>query len=119
MKRSIIALGIFLASGSAMAAQMECMVDTAAYDEWTEGHCMGFEYTMDNAPNDAIWRVVGTTKAVSSIIWSEKTAGCASNATYCTKSIRPYTFNRGKATILYTDGTYEIVQATANFETGF
>ena len=24
-----------------------------------------------------------------------------------------------KATVLYTDGTYEVLQATANFETGF
>ncbi|MDP5138830.1 hypothetical protein ORJ04_23055, partial [Rheinheimera baltica] len=115
----LTALGLLMASGSTMAAQMECMVDTAAYDQWTAGYCDSFEYTMDNAKNDAIWRIVDTTKPIASIIWSEKTAGCAATATYCTKAIRPYTANKGKATILYTDGTYEIVQAIASFETGF
>lgn len=119
MKKTLTALGLLLATGSTMAAQMECMVDTAAYDEWSVGQCMGFEYTMDYAANDAIWRITNITKPVSSVIWSEKTTGCDSAATYCTKAIKPYIFHLGKATILYTDGTYEIVQATAQFETGF
>ena len=117
--KQIIAAGLLLLSGSAFSAQMECMVDTAAYDEWSVGQCMSFEYTMDYAANDAIWRITNLTKPVSSVIWSEKTAGCDSTATYCTKAIKPYIFHLGKATILYTDGTYEVVQATAQFETGF
>ena len=119
MKKTLTALAILLTSGSSMAAQMECMVDTAAYDEWSAGSCWGFEYTMDYATNDAIWRIVGTTKSISSVIWQEATSGCASNATYCTKAIRPYRQYLGKATVLYTDGTYEVVQASAQFETGF
>ena len=119
MKKTLTALALVLASGSSMAAQMECMVDTAAYDEWSVGHCENFEYTMDNKANDAIWRIVGVTKTISSVIWQETTSGCASNSTYCTKAIRPYRSYLGKATVLYTDGTYEVVQATARFETGF
>ena len=70
--KKIIAAGLLLLSGSAFSAQMECMVDTAAYDEWSVGQCMSFEYTMDYAPNDAIWRITNLTKPVSSVIWSEK-----------------------------------------------
>jgi hypothetical protein len=119
MKKTLTALALVLASGSTMAAQMECMVDTAAYDEWSAGYCSSFEYTMDNARNDAIWRIVGVTKTISSVMWQETTSGCDSNSTYCTKAIRPYRDHVGKATVLYTDGTYEVLQATANFETGF
>ena len=119
MKKTLTALALLLASGSSMAAQMECMVDTAAYDRWSTGGCWGFENTLDNAPNDALWRIVGVTKTISSVIWQETTSGCPSNATYCTKAIRPYQEHLGKATVLYTDGTYEVVQATAQFVTGF
>lgn len=119
MKKILTAVALLLASGSSMAAQMECMVDTAAYDQWSAGSCFSFEYTMDNAPNDAIWRIVDVTKTISSVIWQGTTSGCPSNATYCTKAIRPYREHLGKATVLYTDGTYEVVQATAQFETGF
>lgn len=118
MKKTLTALGLLFASGSTMAANMECMVDTELQNSWGVSHCFGFEYTMDQAPNNATWRVTNTTKPISSVIWSEKATGCASNSTFCTKSIRPFTFHVGKATILYTDGTYEIVQATAQFETG-
>lgn len=119
MKKTLLSLVVGLLTLPAMAAQMECMVDTAAYDEWQVNHCPNFEYTMDNNTNKAIWRVTGTTKPVSSILWSETTAGCASNSQYCDKQIRPYQEHVGKATILYTDGTWEAVQATASFETGF
>lgn len=119
MKKTLTALGLLLASGSTMAAQMECMVDTAAFDNWSAGYCMSLEYTMDNNPNDAIWRVVGTTKPISSVIWSEAAAGCASTSTYCSKPVQPYMEHVGKATVLYTDGTWTSVQATAYFETGF
>lgn len=119
MKKILLPLVIAVLSLPAMAAQMECMVDTAAYDQWQAGDCPNFEYTLDNNANTAIWRVTGTTKPVSSVLWSETTAGCASNSQYCNKQIRPYKQYTGKATILYTDGTWEAVEATASFETGF
>lgn len=119
MKKMIAALVLLGASGSAFSAQMECYVDTAAYDEWSVGYCMSMEFTFDNAPNDAFWRIIGVTKPVASVIWSEATAGCASNSLYCNKSIRPYQDHLGKALILYTDSTWEEVSATARFETGF
>jgi hypothetical protein len=119
MKKTLFALIIGVVTLPAMAAQMECMVDTAAYDEWQAGFCPNFESTLDNSPNTAIWRITGTTKTISSIIWSGTTAGCASNSQYCSKDIRPYQEHVGKATILYADGTWEAVQATASFETGF
>ena len=78
----------------------------------------GFENTLDYEKNDAYWQIVNVTKTISTVIWQEKTAGCDASSTYCTKAIRPYFDYVGKATILYTDGTYEVVQATASFETG-
>ncbi len=119
MKRTLFALLVGVFGLPAMAAQMECMVDTAAYDEWQVGYCSNFEYTLDNNTNTAIWRITGTTKPVHSVLWSEKTTGCASNSLYCSKEIRPYQEHVGKATILYTDGTWEAVEATASFETGY
>lgn len=119
MKKTLTALGLLLASGTTMAAQMECMVDTDAFDSWQSPECNSFEYTLDRAPNNATWRIVNITKTISSVIWSERTAGCSSSATTCTKPIPPYSYHLGKATVLYTDGTYEVLQATAQFETGF
>ena len=119
MKKTLTALGLLFASGSTMAAQMECMVDTANYDQWSTGECSSFEYTLDRKTNNAIWRIVDIQKPVASVIWSERTTGCSASATSCTKAIPPYSYHVGKATVLYTDGTYEILQATAQFETGF
>lgn len=118
MKKLLVAAAL-LAAGSASAATMECMVDTAGWDEWSAGHCESFEYTMDKKANNAYWRITGINKTISSVIWSDKTTGCASSATECMKAIFPYRINKGTATILYVDGTYEIVSATASFETGF
>ncbi len=119
MKKTLLALITGLVTLPTLAAQMECMVDTAALDVWQVGDCPNFEYTLDNNTNTAIWRITGTTKTVSSVLWSDATAGCASNSQYCSKEIRPYREHVGKATILYTDGTWEAVQATASFETGY
>lgn len=118
MKKTLSALALILASSSSFAANMECMVDTAGWDQWGEGYCFGMEFTFDRAPNDATWRITNLNKTISSVIWSEATQGCSSTATYCTKSIPPYAEFVGKATILYADGTWENVQATASFETG-
>ncbi|WP_240221235.1 hypothetical protein [Rheinheimera hassiensis] len=119
MKKTLTAVALLLASNSSMAAQMECMVDTDSLDTWQVSECTSFEYTLDRAVNNATWRIVNITKTISSVIWSERTTGCSSSATSCTKAIPPYSYHLGKATVLYTDGTYEILQATAQFETGF
>ncbi len=112
-------LPLILLSGAASAASMECMVDTAAYDEWQVGYCSAMEFTFDNNTNLALWRITGVTKTVSQVLWSDATSGCAASALSCNKQIRPYHEHLGKATILYSDGTWEQVQATAHFETGF
>lgn len=119
MKKFIFALIISTFAFSANSAQMECMVDTAAYDQWGTGHCFSFEYTLDTASNVAIWRLKNVTKTISSVIWSDKTTGCSTSATQCSKAIRPYRTHTGTATILYTDNTWEVVSAVAEFETGF
>ncbi len=119
MKKMIAALALLGASGSAFSAQMECYVDTAAYDEWSVGYCMSMEFTFDNAPNDAFWRITGVTKVVSSVLWTDDTAGCSSASLECHKAIYPYQTYTGRAIILYADSSWEEVSATARFETGF
>ena len=44
MKKTLLSLVVGLLTLPAMAAQMECMVDTAAYDEWQVNHCPNFEW---------------------------------------------------------------------------
>lgn len=119
MKKRLTALLLTAVVLPLSAAQMECFIDTDAYDEWQVGSCSMMEYTMEHNPNNAVWRVTGINKAVSSILWSEATAGCTTTQEFCIQPIAPYQTHLGKATILYTDGTWEVVQASAYFETGF
>lgn len=119
MKKILLPFVVGLLSMPTMAAQMECMVDTANLDTWQVGECMSFEYTLDKVQKNAIWRITGTTKPFSSVLWSQAGAGCASNSLYCQKLIGPYVLHTAKATVLYTDGTWEALEATASFETGF
>lgn len=114
-----LVLGLTLLSASAFAADMECMVDTANWDQWRTGSCFAMEFTMDNRPNTAYWRIINYHKTISSVVWEEKTAGCSSSSTQCSKSITPYQVHKGQALILYADGTWERVSANASFETGF
>lgn len=119
MKKLLVPLVVGMMALPATAAQMECFIDTPAYDEWQTGSCYLMEYTMDYNPNSAVWRVTGMNKPVSSILWSEATAGCTTTQEFCIQPITPYQTHLGKATILYTDGNWEMVQAPAYFETGF
>lgn len=117
MKKLLVPLVVGMMALPATAATMQCMIDQAV--DWRGGHCIGVEFTFDYQTNPASWRISGVTKPISSVVWSDATAGCASTATTCTKPIHPYQTHLGKATILYSDGTWEVVQATALFETGF
>ena len=104
---------------SANAADMQCFVDTAAFDEPRIGNCPNIEFTFDNRPNTAVWQIINITKTIQEVIWQEATAGCSSSATTCSMSITPFQLHTGRAVILYTDGTFETVSAVASFETGF
>jgi hypothetical protein len=117
MKKLLVPLVVGMMALPATAATMQCMISGIV--SWTDGYCEGIEFTMDFQSHPASWRIAGATKPISSVIWSDATAGCAASATSCTKSIAPYQDHLGKATILYSDGTWEAVQASARFETGF
>lgn len=117
MKKLLVPLVVGMMALPATAATMQCMV--SGVTTWKNNFCFGMEFTMDYNTNPASWRISNVTKPISSVIWSDATAGCATTATTCTKPIRPYQEHLGKATILYSDGTWEALQATANFETGF
>ena len=117
MKKLLVPLVVGMMALPVTAATMQCMISGVV--SWKNNSCFGMEFTMDYNTNPASWRISGATKTISSVIWADTTAGCASTATSCTKPIHPYQQHLGSATILYTDGTWEAVQATAWFETGF
>lgn len=112
-------LPFLFVSSFANAAALQCYIETDAWDVPTLGGCGALEYTFDNKPNPVVWSLVHVTKPVQSVIWSDATASCPVGSFSCTTSIFPYTLNTGKATILYSDMTWEVVQAEAWFETGF
>lgn len=118
MKKLTLTLLFCSISALSQAADMECMVDTIEVDHWSTGSCFSFEFTMDNNPNLAIWRIKGITKPVSEIIWMPSNSSCANNVRECRKMIRPYREYKMSAKILYADSTYETVSASAFFETG-
>lgn len=115
-----ITAGILVASSlfanQAMSATMECFVDTQAYDQYTPNNCDAVIFNARSAT--AVFRVTGTNKPISSVIWGDKASSCGTGGTSCSFSIRPYFSNKATATILYQDGTWEAASATASFEDG-
>ena len=67
----------------------------------------------------AYFRLTNVTKTISDIIWKKATSSCSSSSSNCQINIRPYRTYEGEATVLYSDGTYETLSASASFETGF
>jgi hypothetical protein len=111
---AVIATGLFTSQAS--AADMECYVDTQAYDHFTSGHCFALIYGASSAT--AVFRIAGANKPISSVIWGDKASSCGTSGTSCSFTIRPFRANKASATILYQDGTWETASATASFEDG-
>ena len=112
--------GILVASSifgsQAMAANMECYVDTQAYDQFTANHCAALIFGANKAT--AVFRIVGASKPINSVIWKDAAKSCGTSGTFCSISIRAFRPNKATATILYTDGTWDTASATASFEDG-
>jgi hypothetical protein len=111
---AVIATGLF--STQAAAADMECYVDTQAYDQYSKGHCFALIYGASSAT--AVFRIAGANKPISSVIWGDKASSCGTSGTSCSFTIRPFRPYKATATILYQDGTWEATSATASFEDG-
>ncbi|MBG9996012.1 hypothetical protein I6F50_13150 [Pseudoalteromonas sp. NZS127_1] len=119
MKTILITTGIILASifsAQASADQMECYVDTQAYDQFTPNHCFAVIYGKRTAT--AVFRVVGNGSDIDSVVWSNAASSCGVSGTSCSFSIKSFKSNKAEATVLYTDGTWSKVSATASFEDG-
>lgn len=112
--------GILVASSvfgsQAMAANMECYVDTQAYDHFTPNHCMAMVWGANKAT--AVFRIAGASKAIDSVIWKDVAKSCGTSGTSCSITIRAFRTNKATATILYSDGTWGTASATASFEDG-
>ncbi|MBB1384550.1 hypothetical protein H5119_03105 [Pseudoalteromonas sp. SG45-5] len=119
MKTTLISMGIVLASifsAQASADQMECYVDTQAYDQFTPNHCSALIYGKNKAT--AVFRVIGNGSDIDSVVWSNAASSCGVSGTSCSFSIRSFRGYKAEATVLYTDGTWSKVSATASFEDG-
>jgi len=119
MKNILISTGIVLASIfslQASADQMECYVDTQAYDQFTANRCIALVY--GKIETTAVFRVIGDGSDIDSVIWSNAASSCGTSGTFCSFKIRAFISNKAEATILYTDGRWSKVSAIASFEDG-
>jgi hypothetical protein len=123
MKHQLLKLalgsGLLLMAGAASAANMECKVGTQQNDGWSSS-CFGMNYNFNYVPVNTTFRIQNLAAPVASVIWQGSLASaCAATATSCTVKAQPYQENTVSAIVLYSNGTYESVSATAWFETGF
>ncbi len=115
LQASVLIASSVIAS-QAFSAEMECYVDTQRFDNFTPNYCVGLVWGAQYA--DAVYRVSGANKAIDQVIWGGVASGKGCTGTSCVVSIRAYSVNKATATILYTDGTWENVSATAELENG-
>ncbi len=117
MKRMIIntfLIGTTVVTGSALSSEMQCFVDTLAYDTFTSGGCLS---AAPARVTSAVFKV-SSNNSISSIIWTGDASGqCATTDMTCSIDIRQYSSKNVGATVLYSDGTWESVpQITAWYE---
>lgn len=115
-KVTLSLLSLTAIMGSAYASQMECYVDTQAYDHFTPNHCTALVYGARSAT--AVFRISGADSQIDKVIWSGATKSCGTSGTSCSITIRSMKPYRATATVLYSNGQWESVQATASFEDG-
>ena len=115
LQASVLIVSSVIAS-QAISAEMECYVDTQQFDNFTPSYCVSLVWGAQYA--DAIYRVSGANKAIDKVIWEGVASGKGCTGTSCTVSIRAFRPSTAKATVLYTDGTWESVSATAELENG-
>jgi len=120
MKKSLLTAALLLgamATGTAQAADMECRVGTTQNSGWSS-YCFGMNYSMNYNPVTAYFRIQNLAAPVAQVIW-QGGQNCSATSTSCNFKITPYQEHVVSAIVLYTNGTYESVSATAQFETGF
>ncbi|MEZ7279671.1 hypothetical protein EXT42_15695 [Pseudoalteromonas sp. CO302Y] len=119
MKKVLTSIGLLAASVfsvHASADTMECYVDTQAYDQYTPNRCFAMVFGQTYAT--AVFRVVGDGSTIDSVIWSNDASSCGTSGTSCSYQIRAFRPSKAEATILYADGRWSKVSATASFEDG-
>ncbi|MEO0974356.1 MAG: hypothetical protein AAFX85_14795, partial [Pseudomonadota bacterium] len=88
-----------------------------AFDQFTSGGCFNAD---DAFSTTAVFKVIPS-GTISSIIWSgDATGDCSGPSPICGISIRQYQNRTVGATVLYTNGTFEVIPAiTARYEGNF
>lgn len=119
MKKYLAATAFALASSFSLSANadlMECYVDTQAYDQFRSNACFALVYGARSAT--AVFRVVGNGSEIDSVQWTGAASSCGTRGTSCSFTIRPFRPYKAEALILYSNGTWSRVSATASYEDG-
>lgn len=107
-----------LVASNAMAAQLNCRVSAKqTFGNWTPD-CFGISMVLNNKPTTVSFRIDSLAAPVKQVIWSNAPT-CSATSTSCSFPLYPYNPYALSATVLYQNGTYEEVSATATYETGF
>ncbi len=118
--KALALVGTTLFAGSSLATELVCDVyPKSGGNSIGNGtqDCEGFDFSFGNSTNGKYY-LKNISKPISSVIWSGK-AKC-SGGTSCNVTVRAYNpgYSAG-ATVLYQDGTYEILNTAHMFyETG-
>jgi hypothetical protein len=118
--KKLLSVGLLLASSfaasQAVATEMQCYVDTQAYDNYTSNACFAINPATSTT---ASFRVTATNGTINSVIWGGDASSCGTAGTSCSITVRAYRQYNATATILYSNGTWETVSANASYERGF
>jgi hypothetical protein len=109
-------------AGDVSAAELNCLVDTYAYDYPSVGECYG-GWTPSTAtnPTQAVFQVIGLPAGSYTYYWTDMTTGqvgvCATTSSTCFRSIRVGRSKTVRATVIdNATGASKTVFATAYYE---
>jgi hypothetical protein len=119
MLKALALVGTTLFAGSTLATELVCDVYPKGNgNSWGNGtsSCDALDFSFGNSTSGKYY-LKNISKPISNVIWSGK-ASC-NGGTSCGVTVRAYSSNTAGATVLYQDGTYEIMNtARMSYETG-
>ena len=117
--KALAIIGTTLFAGSALATELVCDVYPKGNgSSWGNGtsRCDALDFSFGNSTSGKYY-LKNISKPINSVIWSGH-ATC-NGGTSCGVTVRAYSSNSAGATVLYQDGTYEIMNtARMSYETG-
>jgi len=122
MNKTIKALALLtttLFAGSALSTELACHIypkgNGQGYGNGTKS-CNALDFSFGNSTSGKYY-LKNISKQINTVIWSGH-ANC-NGGTTCGVTVRAYSSNQAGATVLYQDGTYEVLNtARMMYETG-